>query len=87
MSEVKRTIHNPTGFPLETLEKSLTLFTVKNNWRMRDVIVHPHPTDKQRVISIGYSFDKKTVTVADESRDDWQREFDELPWRSHFVFD
>lgn len=88
----KRTVYNKADNPadqlsLEEIEKLPVLFTVKNNWRQRNVVCHRHPHRTGGIISVGYSFDETTVTVGYETEKDWARELEELPWRQSFTYD
>lgn len=86
-SPTVRKVHNKTGLPLETIEALPVLFTVKNNWRQRDVVVHRHPHKPGKLLTVGYWFDGSTVNACEEDDKDYARELEELPWKKHFVYD
>lgn len=78
---------NDTGLPFEMCEQLPVLFTIKNLWRKRDVVVHRHPTLQGKLITCGYWFDGSTRNACVEDEQDYAREMDELPWRKHFVYE
>jgi len=78
MSEV----HNRTKWTLEQLRDQELYFNVRNEWRMRNVEVRKHPElPDTRVVSIGITFDGKTIIVCDERREAWAYEFEMLEHR------
>ena len=78
-------VWNDTGIPLEEIENLPVLFTVKNMWRQRDVVVHKHPFENGKLITVGYWFDGSNVNAVVEDEEDYARELEELSWRTHFV--
>ena len=46
----------------------------KNHWRGRDITLRQHPTDPDRVISVGTTFDREVRIIADEPKSAWTRE-------------
>ena len=74
--------YNNTQFDPDQFASEEPLKIVCNNWRQRTIRLYAHPTDTDRVVSVGVSFDLSTRVVADESRSEWARE---LESRSHFV--
>jgi len=78
------TIHNSTLYTPEQIAAQPVLFTVKNNWRQRNITVHEHPALPESVISVGVNFDGKMTVIADETREQWARQIAEVPWRQHF---
>ena len=75
-------IYNNTDLDLSTLDditewelKLVPLVTVRNNYRERNIQVYDHPTDSNRVITIGTTFNgSDMIVVADEWKKDWGRE-------------
>jgi hypothetical protein len=44
---------------------------VRNNWRQRNVEIWDHPEKSNKVITIGRSFDGKSVICCIENRANW----------------
>ena len=62
---------NNTSLTLREITSSQRLFTARNNWRCRNIVVYAHPRNPYRVISVGVSFDQRLTVICDESRDQW----------------
>lgn len=77
--------HNHTPFTIAEITAMPLMFTVQNNWRQRNVTVYEHPSDAGKVVSVGISFDQRMVVIAEETREEWARQIEELPWQQHFV--
>lgn len=60
------TIHNNTHYNIKTIKEFKKLAHCTNNWRKRYIDLYQHPTKPYSVISIGYSFDNKTIVIAEE---------------------
>jgi cephalosporin-C deacetylase-like acetyl esterase len=52
---------------------------LKNNWRERTVSVRQHPTDPQKVVSIGVPFGGGAPIVCEEGADGYAREIAMYP--------
>lgn len=63
--------HNHTPFTVAQILALPTMFTVKSYWRQRNVTVYEHPSDADKVVSVGISFDQRTVVIAEETREEW----------------
>lgn len=46
----------------------------KTMWRQRDVVLYEHPTDPDRLISDGLTFNGTMRVISDEKKSDWHRE-------------
>lgn len=66
---------NRTAFAPEAIKAMPVLFTVRNNWRNRNVSVYQHPEQQDRVLTIGESFDGLLTVIADETKADYAHEF------------
>ena len=67
-------IFNNTDLSLEDIRKLPLLKIVRNEWRMREVRLYQHPEHKDRVVSFGEDFDGSKIVIADESKEDFDRE-------------
>ena len=69
--------HNNTTFTDIEHQISTLLQPLKrgrNNWRGRTITLYEHPTDSNRIISDGVTFDRSMRVIADELKSDWARE-------------
>ena len=69
--------HNNTSWPNIEVMLADLLHPIKygrNHWRGRDITLYEHPTDNDRIISVGTTFDGSMRVIADELRSDWHRE-------------
>ena len=76
--------YNSTLYTPEQIAALPVLFTVKSNWRQRNITIYQHPVLPDSVISVGVYFDGRKVVIADETREQWARQIAEVPWRQHF---
>lgn len=78
---------NNTGMTLAAIEVLPVIFTVRNNWRKRNVTVYKHPTDTRKVISVGRLFDGGGPFVNLDDADNWKSELARAATgQTHFVF-
>ena len=71
--------HNNTTFTDIEHQISTLLQPLKrgrNNWRGRTITLYEHPTDSNRIISDGVTFDRSMRVIADEPKSDWVRELE-----------
>lgn len=67
---------NNTGFELATIESWPLLVTVRNEWRKRLVTVYPHPTDTDKLVTVGKPFDGGGPVICLENKADWKSNLD-----------
>jgi hypothetical protein len=61
--------YNRTDFPREVLATLPVLGETVSSWRRRRITLYAHPTDADRLISIGHTFDGSMVVIADDDRE------------------
>ena len=69
-------VYNRTSLTAEQIDSLPVIGETVSNWRQRNIVLRQHPTDENRLISVGTTFDKSMVVIADESRKDWQTALD-----------
>lgn len=62
---------NNTGYTPEQIDEMPVLLTLRNNWRQRTVVVHPHPIKPESLITVGVPFQGGEAVICEESRRDW----------------
>tara|TARA_R100001244_G_C5094592_1_gene117249 strand:- start:132 stop:395 length:264 start_codon:yes stop_codon:yes gene_type:complete len=74
-------IFNRTDLPLDTLAEvgnwqstNKLLKVVKSEWRQREIKLYEHPTDQDKIISMGEKWDQTELIIVEETRQDWFRE-------------
>src|SRR5512145_1151223 len=67
---------NNTGFTPEEIGACPLIGETVNKWRQLVIRLHEHPTDPDRVISIGYAFAGGLTVVCDEPRTSWSTALD-----------
>lgn len=67
-------VYNRTNLTIEEIAQLKVIMTVRSEWRQRNIRLLYHPTDMNRVISDGITFDQTIRVIADETFDDWKRE-------------
>mgnify|MGYP000367212845 CR=1 FL=1 len=75
-TKTTNTTHNNTPFTAEVLATLPVLGTTVNKWRGRTIALYGHPTDPERLVSVGVTFDGSMTVVADESRAEWATALD-----------
>jgi hypothetical protein len=69
------TIHNNTTLSTEGIAQLILIGKTISTWRKRRVTLYEHPTDPDRVISIGVTYGRSARTamqvIADEPRSQW----------------
>jgi hypothetical protein len=72
---------NSENITIETIqEKHLSLIgLLKNNWRKRNVEVYSHPTNSEKIVSVGYSFFNKEPIVCVEDKKDYSNVISQFP--------
>jgi hypothetical protein len=69
--EKKPEVCNNTPLSLDQVAALPILGRTRNNWRQRDIVLHAHPTDGERLISVGTTFDGMLTVIGDEPKSDW----------------
>lgn len=70
-SRIEQTVHNNTSFSLDQIWEMKVIGQTSSSWRGRIITLHQHPSQADRVVSVGTTFDSKMVVVADEPKTDW----------------
>ena len=73
------TTYNRTSFTLDDIQQMKELKFIQNLWRRRNVVLHQHPSDENKIISVGTCFDANKqgeidIIIAVESKKDFRRE-------------
>jgi len=71
-------IQNNTPYDADTLAALPVLGETVNLWRQRRITLYAHPSDPERLISIGYNYDHRLVVIADEPRSAWATALDSI---------
>ena len=67
-------IHNRTPFTADEIREFTVLKYVRNEWRQRNITLYQHPTEEDKIVSAGLSFDQTQVVVCVETKEEWARE-------------
>lgn len=67
---------NNTTYPATMISTLPVIGQTINKWRGRVVILHEHPYDADRLISVGYAFDGSGTVVCDDPRSAWATALD-----------
>ena len=73
---------NRTDFELKDIEMCRVLKVVRSNWRSRYITLYQHPLVRDRVFSVGITFNGEKTIVAEETKEEWSKE---LSSKGHFV--
>jgi hypothetical protein len=66
----------------------IQLFTVRNNWRMRNVVAYQHPNNLDKLITVGHPFDGGDPVVCEEDKADYPRQMDlRKQGQTHSIYD
>ena|SRR5579863_1520477 len=76
-------IHNTTPYTLDDTFNMPTYGRFMNSWRQRFVVVHVHPSDPERVITVGRNFATNTTWICDEPRADYASRIDRNDWSEY----
>lgn len=68
--------YNNTTFTEEQIGGFLVLGHSVSKWRQRNNTLYQHPTDAERIISVGVTFDGSMKVICDDDRNAWGRELD-----------
>lgn len=63
--------YNNTTFAESVLTDLTLIGLTVSRWRQREIALYAHPTDPNRIISVGTTFDGKIVVIADEEKADY----------------
>lgn len=62
---------NNTSFPVQEIEKFPVLGKTVNKWRQRNITLYAHPSNPDRLISVGITFDGTRTIICDEEKKQW----------------
>lgn len=65
------TIHNRTSLSLSEIEKLPLLASTVSKWRNRNIKLYQHPDQPDHVISVGLTFDKRSIICVVETKSTW----------------
>ena len=70
---------NNTTFAIAQISSFEPIFTVHNEWRQREVTVYKHPTDENKVVSVGIPFGCgiNSAIICEENVSEWKGHLDE----------
>lgn len=68
--------HNNTPFSLEEIRSFKVIGTTINGWRQRNVALIQHPTEPDKVISRGTTFDRRMCVISVEDKSQWATALD-----------
>ena len=63
--------HNNTNLTEAQIRELPVLGRTVNKWRQRDITLLAHPTDPDRLISVGTTFDGAMTVICDDERLMW----------------
>lgn len=69
-------IHNNTTLSMEEIVQLPLIGATVNKWRQRNITLLALPTNPDRLISVGVTFDGKTTIICEEPRCDWATALD-----------
>lgn len=70
------TVYNNTTFKVEEIASFKLLGMTKSMWRGRNIALYQHPTEADKVVSHGTTFDKKMIVIAVDNKSDWKTALD-----------
>jgi hypothetical protein len=78
-------IYNNTPYDADTLAALPVLGETVSLWRKRRITLYAHPSDADRLISIGHTFDGRMIVIAEELRDAWHNALDYIAHGKTYV--
>ena len=69
-------VYNHSGIPTEDVTKLQLIGCTVNKWRGRNIALYQHPTEADKVVSHGTTFDKKMIVIAVDNKSDWKTALD-----------
>lgn len=76
-------VYNRTEFTVDQIRGFKFIHAFTNNWRQRFVEIYQHPTNEERVLTIGSNLDKSAQIVCEEHHDDYKREIENKLTETH----
>ncbi len=67
---------NNTKFSLDVIKELSYIGMTVNKWRGRNIKLYKHPTDEDRLVSGGCTFDGSKIIICDEERKDYATALD-----------
>lgn len=64
-------VENNTTFKVEEIAGFKLLGMTKNNWRQRNIALYQHPTEEDKVVSHGATFDNRMIVICVDKKEEW----------------